>query len=135
MGKLTMFDRVICRAVSDAVEEALKPVADRFGVQIKTKGGTYTPGNYLLRLEIATIGDDGQVHTQAVEDFRKYAPAFGLEPDDLGREFRTGRGRYRITGLSSYRPKFPINGVDVVTGKPFKFTLEMVKKGLAREKE
>lgn len=101
--KITQFDRTTCRIVSKRVEEALAVLADELGVKITAGRGTFTQNSYALKVEIATIGQGGEVNTRAAEDFKQYAALYaalyGMEPDDLGKTF-VHRGRtFRITGL------------------------------------
>ena len=58
--------------------------------------------------------------------FELLAPEFGLEPEDYGREFTTGRDWFKLTGIDPRRPKYPISADRIADGKGFKFTAENV---------
>ncbi|HHS94437.1 MAG TPA: hypothetical protein ENK63_03760, partial [Rhodobacterales bacterium] len=50
----------------------------------------------------------------------------GLSPDDFGREFSTGREKFRFAGTDPRRPKYPISATRFSDGKSYKFTAENV---------
>jgi hypothetical protein len=58
--------------------------------------------------------------------FGALAEAFGLSPDDYGRQFSTGRERFRITGIDPRRPKYPVSAERIPDGQRFKFTTDQV---------
>jgi hypothetical protein len=58
--------------------------------------------------------------------FEALAEAFGLSPDDYGRQFSTGRERFRITGIDPRRPKYPLSAERISDGQGFKFTSDQV---------
>jgi len=58
--------------------------------------------------------------------FEALAEKFGLSPDDFGREFSTGRERFRVAGIDPRRPKYPISATRIPDGNGYKFTAENV---------
>jgi len=58
--------------------------------------------------------------------FEALSEEYGLSPDDFGREFSTGRERFRVAGIDPRRPKYPISATRVPDGKGYKFTAENV---------
>jgi hypothetical protein len=58
--------------------------------------------------------------------FEALAEAYGLSPEDFGREFSTGRERFCIVGIDPRRPKYPILATRVPDGKGYKFTAKNV---------
>ena len=63
------------------------------------------------------------------------AHAFGLEPDDYGKKFRTFNGVYLVCGIKPKARKYPVLGSHVHTGKTYKFRLDTVKDGLKAQKD
>ena len=55
------------------------------------------------------------------DEFTKMASLYGLTPDDLDAKFNHRGTTYKITGLKTGRPKFPISVVRVRDNKGFKF--------------
>ena len=58
------------------------------------------------------------------------APVYGIPADAFGSVFRANGTEYRIAGIVTRRPKFPILGTRVSDGKRFKFTADVVIRGL-----
>ena len=58
--------------------------------------------------------------------FETLAEGFGLSPDDFGREFYTGRERFRVVGIDPRRLEYPISATRIPDGKGYKFTAENV---------
>lgn len=128
------FDSATCRLLDNAIEAALKPLANEHGIEIRIAGGRWSDHSYAVKLEILTRDEAGNVHHPGADSFRAMAKFYGLEPDDLGREFQQqGCIRYRITGLNTRRKKYPISVERVVDGKRFKMPAEMVREALGRK--
>jgi len=116
-------DRSKAKEISAAIEAALQPVAEQFGLELTMKGGTYDINIYRPRIELKTA-DAGRV------DFERYAEMFGLSADDFGREFTTGARRFRISGISPRSTKRPILATEIVSSRVYKFTVEGIKLAL-----
>lgn len=90
------------------------------------------------KIELSTTNTDGSVETTEARNFRKHAVRYGLNPDDLGKTFthknhRKGTtDKYKITGLNTRAPKYPISATCESTGESYKFPPDLVKRALAR---
>lgn len=129
---IQQFDSAICRLIDEAIEAALKPLAELHGIEIKIASGRYSARCYAVKLEILTRDAAGNVHHPGADSFRALAKFYGLESDDLGREFQQGRVRYRITGLNTKRPRYPISVERVNDGKRFKMPADQIRQALGR---
>ncbi|WP_415183179.1 hypothetical protein [Phaeovulum sp.] len=69
---------------------------------------------------------DGTVFDPEKAKFELLANNYGLSPDDFGREFSTGRETFRMVGIETRRPKYPINVERQPDRQGFKFTAENV---------
>lgn len=128
------FDRTTVRKILAECEEALRPIAEEYGLTLDRKGRTYYADSLpvMYQFLVTEKDEDGNVLTAEAKDFQKYAPMHGLDADDLHREFVSGGDKFRITGFKPRSRKYPILGENVRTGKTYKFTLETVKAGLKR---
>lgn len=126
-AKITAFDRATAARVREHVEKALASVGTEFGLVIKAHGGTFSPGALTMKIEFATVGDDGTAQTRDVEAFKRGALLYGLAPDDLGKTFRSSGRTFKITGLAARRSKRPIIATDTTSGKSFVFAAEDVR--------
>jgi hypothetical protein len=128
-------DRDLLRAFTAEAEKALAEIAGRFGIKATYKGGNFaTDGsNATLKFEIAAPdATTGGFASREAQDFRRMAARYGFEPEDLGNAFTVRGERYRITGLKTRRPKFPVSAERLSDGRLFKFAAETVRSGLAR---
>lgn len=125
--KITAFDKPSCRALRIAVEAKLQEVAKEFGIAIKTGNGTFTRSNFNFKVEACVFANDGTVLSKEAEEFKRFAPSYGLEASDLGKEFVLRGETYKIKGLSSRSTKFPIFATKLSDGKCYKFPEDMVK--------
>lgn len=124
--KITEFNRKTCCSVSEQIEAHLAGLADELGIKITSKGGSYSDTSYTLKIECATISEDGQVQTKEATDFALYASRYGLEADDLGKTFTRSGDLYTIVGCKPRSRKYPIL-VRKSGGKLIKFPADTVR--------
>ena len=122
--QITKFDKSAAREVHEAALEALKPVAERFGLAVKMLGGTFLGPNFKPGFEFAVVTADGQVLDSEAEDFKMTARVFGLKPEDLGREMQGWKPGQRVK-LVGYRPKgrgTPFTVQDIADGRRYRMS-------------
>lgn len=119
------------KAIGREIEDAAREIAKKHGVSISYAGGTYGDRN-VVKFQIASVAADGTVETPEREFFKRMATLYGLSPDDLGKDFRSGTTTYRIIGLSPAKRKYPIIAEHLGTGKRYKFSELTVKMALAK---
>jgi hypothetical protein len=125
-------DRETVKIIAAKVEAAVRGIAEEHGVQITYKGGNYTESSAVLKLEVAEIRG-GEAVTREAEDFRRNARLLGLQPEDLGREFKDwGGDTYKIVGAKVHSRKYPVLVKNLRTGKTFKFPEGRVQAALSR---
>ena len=134
MSKITSFDRSTCRTVSQRVMEVLldSGIEEELGIKLNYTGGRFGSTNLTLKIEAAVVAEDGSVQTKTVEAFKLMAKHYGLEPDDLGKQFTIGGKVYTITGLNTRAHKMPIQA-DRFDGRGFKFPVSSVQRALGRK--
>jgi hypothetical protein len=123
---MKQFDRTACRLLSAEIEAALQPLAAKHEIKIKCASGTFTAGNYRLKIECA-VEVNGQVMTHEVEDFKRYARHFGLEPSDLGKTITHLGEAYRVEGLKPKSHRFPVTATRLRDGKRYKIPASAVR--------
>jgi hypothetical protein len=127
---ITKFDPNACRLLRAELEAALKIVADKHGISIKTGKMTYSDTNVKVSLEVATVSEGGEVNTREKKDFLQFAEIYGLKPTDLGRNFKSQGELYQITGLNTKKQKFAIQAKRLRDGHSYGFVAEDVKRAL-----
>ena len=130
--KIAEFNRSECRRLGDAIEKALQKVAEQHGVDLKRGNARFSSSNVTYKIEASLLGTNGEVKSKEVEDFKKYAPMFGLKAEDFGKQFTTFAGKnYTICGLNTKARKNPIHAKNI-KGKTYIFPAEEVKVLLER---
>jgi len=111
------------------INAALKAIADKYDVTILAQGGSYNEQMVQFKLTCTTKGENGEVETKEAKDFKAYAMMYGLQKEDLGREFSNGFDKYKITGLKPRSRKCVI-AQRVGSSHSYKFDPNTVKKML-----
>lgn len=129
---ITRIDREALRLLRPQLQAAVKEIEAKTGLKLEFTRGTYGDTFGTFKLEISTVAKDGTVFSREADDFKQYATLYGLEADDLGKEFIAGGGRkFKISGLAMKSRKRPVLAKDV-NGKTFKFDARTVKLYLGR---
>jgi len=125
--KITEFDRPTIKRLRSEIDDALLELSEKYGIEIKTGSASFSNTNVTFKLELATVGSDGEVNTKEMDDFRHNAWRFGLSEDDLGKEFTHRGNRYRVVGMKPRSPKYPIIAERIGDGARFKFPSGVLK--------
>lgn len=120
-----MFDRETVRKILAECEEALRPVAERHGIELLRKHCTFSHNELPVAFRLVAKGEDGAL-TREAEEFTRYAKLVGLEPSMLGAAFRHADREFKVVGLNLRARSFPVIAQDE-RGKRFKFDAETVK--------
>lgn len=135
MTALTTIDRNAAKLISAACEEALQEVAERFGLTVSLRGGSFDPsaGTYKPKVEFA-MADSAEKsfardcrYIYADGDFDK-----PLVPSDFGAEFVSQGRTFKVVGVNLRAPKFPILAEDVANGQTYTFGNGVVKTIIAK---
>jgi hypothetical protein len=123
---INTFDRTTLRLINADIEQALKTVAEKYGVHMSLGGTSFTPDNYTTKLNVS-IKRDGEVVTPEAKTFEKYAAYYKIDKK-LGDTFTHRGNKFTITGLKTSSPKYPVLAKDA-KGRTFKFTTDTVING------
>lgn len=129
------FDRDNLKALRKDLEEALKQVAEKHNIQIVVGNASFTSNDVNWKIQMLAKDDSGKVHDRLAEDFKFYANALGMKPEDLGKEFTVGRDKYRLKGYNGKKRKFPIVAINLSNNKEYGLTLGGVKRALGYKVE
>ena len=87
-------------------------------------------GHGTFKVGFASKTSSGVVETPERLAFIKYASSYGLTPENIDDTFVSNGAVYKITGIKTRRPKYPISAVRVSDNRNFKFTEFQVQRGL-----
>lgn len=131
-------DKQTLRSFNTDAIIALDKIAAEHGMSIKAGNSRFGSANATLKFELSDITSDGEVLTPEAQAFKVNAARYGLHPDDLYGTFNFQGKQYRLTGLKTRRPKFPICAENVKTGRGHKFpdsimrTVSVIQRGTGR---
>lgn len=118
----------ICNQIRDELNKVLPDIGKKLGISLKMGNGSYTHSTATLKVEAAVLTPDGEAQTKEAIAFKQFATSYGLKPTDLGREFSTMTGTYKIVGLATRSWKMPILATQ--NGKMYKFPADVVTRKL-----
>ena len=127
---ITTLDKQTVLKLQTEMLEAMKLVAERHGLTVTNKGGTFTTASTLMKFEVATRSETGEVNSRERQTFKAFASMYGLQVTDLDRPFQSNGHTFTVVGMKPGRSAYPILGKRS-DGKMFKFTPEKVKMLLA----
>ncbi len=116
--KITHFDRAAHRALSAAIEGALKQVGDDFGVDLTAAGGIYGDNRPHVKISV-TVRDTGSGMSSEQTNFNRYCGLYGLKPEHFGQNIILDRTAYEIVGIKTTSTKYPVQIKRVFDGKVF----------------
>lgn len=118
----------LCKTIEAEMLTACAEVAARHGLVAESLGlrAMDLRFNFEFGVRVSIPLPDGSTLEPERMLFEALAEEYGLSPDDFGREFSTGRERFRIAGIDPRRPKYPISALRIPDGKGYKFTPENV---------
>jgi hypothetical protein len=117
-----------CEQIQSRMLEACREVAADYGLVIESAGWRdMTSGlSFEPVFRVSVRASDGKAFDLERERFEFLAEQYGLSAADFGREFSTGRERFRIVGIDPRRPRYPVSVERIPDRKSFKFTAENV---------
>lgn len=132
--KIKQLDKHILRLIETDMDIALKSVGEKYGVKIAYKGGSFTPTNATLRMEVSTISSSGEAISADVQTYKTLAGLYGLDPKMLNSKVTYNGSIYTITGLNPRRHRFPLTAIRQ-DGARFKLPIDSVKIAWERQQK
>ncbi|SNX73135.1 hypothetical protein SAMN05878503_11450 [Cereibacter ovatus] len=119
---------VLCQRLQTEMLKACEAVAARHGLVVEPRDitGVDLRWGFDATFRVSIPMADGTALNPERLRFEALAEAFGLSPNDFGRQFSAGRESFRITGIDPRRPKYPVSAERIPDGQGFKFTIEQV---------
>jgi hypothetical protein len=130
--KINQFNRPSLHMLRASLDEALKAVADRHGIVLKTGHISFTANTCSIRIEGSTIDPSGVVHSREAEDFKINAELHGLTPEHLNRTFVSAGVTYKLVGYRIKAPKKPFI-IEDEAGRKFVGTEDMIRRAFGIE--
>lgn len=122
---ITEMTRDEVRKLRDLVTRILN--ANIPDLNVEVGNARYTRKDVTFKVTFALQG-----HDPYEEEFRQFAGAYGLSPDDFGRRLTISGRTYEICGVSPRSPKYPILAKRVGTDSTYKFTTAQVLRAMEK---
>lgn len=123
--KVTNFDRSNLRQINAEIEQAMKAVAQKYGLQVKLGNTRFSNSNASSKFELMTVSESGAVMSKEAIDFNRYKNAKAIRAN-LGDSFQFNGNTYTITGYKAKSYKYPVLAKCSVDGKTYKFPISIV---------
>lgn len=117
------------KQLREELDAAVASIGAKYDLRIRTGNATFSidGSNATFKLEVAAIGEGGEVVTREATAFKTYAPMEGYQAEALGQIVKVGAESYKITGYNAKAQKFPILGQRVSDGKTYKLPLTVLR--------
>jgi len=129
MPSIGEIDKFTIETIRDRVLSELSSLGEDLGISFSLGRSTYDSKHVELKLNCATIEEDGTVNTIEAREFIRYQQVHGINPDRLGTVFILRNRRYTLMGYKPKNRKFPIIA-ETNMGSRYKLPLESVRAAL-----
>lgn len=121
-------DKAVVKSLGGQIEAALQGIAAKHGLKIAYRGGSYSPGNAQIKIEISVLGEGGAPRTREADAFVQMAELCGFKPEHLNQSFNSGGHTYILRGMNTRAQRMPMVVERKSDGKSFKMTEEAVRR-------
>jgi len=132
-------DAPTARRIGAEIDAAVKEILGRYGLEATTSKLKYGPSfGYAVSGNTVNLNDAGiNLDSEAARAWQTlgvyelnilgYSKDDVLAKDLLGVEWEQQGRTFKFTGFNARRPKFPLEGVDVLNGKGYKFPISSLR--------
>lgn len=111
----------------------LKPLAEKYNLVVKLKGGTIYPSELVSKISFAEKSEGGEALNREAILLRDHAEKFDLPKDCYGKTVKIFNHvrdeEYTLVGIAPRSWRFPVLGKRK-DGKVFKFPINAIRKSL-----
>lgn len=118
------FTRQNLKKLREEIDGALEKVAKKNNIMLSIGSISFNDDEFHTKLTALVNRVEGQSVKEAKykADLEKNGFLFGISGKDYGKTFFSNGETFKLVGLAPSRPKYPVIGESVRTGKKFKFT-------------
>ena len=125
-AKIKQFNRTTLDLLRVELNEALKVVSEKFGVQAGVGNCRYDKQSATFKVELAVTNSTGIAQTKIVGEFLAVAEQLDLSKGDLYKEFSYLGETYKLIGYSRRSRTYPFIAERVRDGGKIKFSKEVI---------
>jgi hypothetical protein len=127
--KVTEISKESLKNIRPLIDAVLEPLGEGLGIKFHAGNCSFNARDFTFKLNGRLPDGEGEFAPKEHSDFKVGAWTLGLDPEDLGKEFRFDGKIYFIDGLKPRATKYQILGKGA-NGKRYKFKARDVKEGL-----
>lgn len=113
--------RQALKEIDADLREALKSVAEKHGLEVEIRGGSFDSESYRPKVEFKTATADEDM-------WNTWADLYGLSNVKFGDEFQSQGLTFRISGVSPRSSVRPVLATRVDDGRQYKFTEDSIRR-------
>ena len=126
-----IFNKQNLRVIRTDVLDALKAVEKKHGVSFTLGNTRYSPTDFRVKLECFAVKDNSGKDVDAAKAaFESKAFRVGIKRTAYGKTFTHGRKTFKIVGINTRAPKYPIQAESINRGDRYKFPLSAIPANL-----
>ena len=110
------------------VREALKAVAEKYGVEINPTNIKYDDIDFTLTLEVVRLVNGTSDANESLWSY--YYKVYGFEREDYGKTIIMNNEEFKISGIDGKSKKYPIILTRVRDNKKYGYSIASVKEAL-----
>lgn len=122
-----MITKTLLKQFREDFKEAVKPLEEKYGMELKLKNINYSDVQFTTKLE-ASFTKDGLTLEQT--KFNALCHRYGLIETDYGRLFTYQGTEYELCGFAPNRRKYPVVARSRLNQKEYCFVLDEIKQKL-----
>lgn len=112
------------------VREALKAVAEKYGVEINPTTVRYSDIDFTITLDVTRLVNGTSDANESLWSY--YYKVYGFEREDYGKIVIMDNEEFKISGIDSKSKKYPIVLTRVRDNRKFGYAIASVKEALNR---
>jgi len=117
---IQQFDRKNLKALRQDMNDVLKAVELRYGIQINVGNASFSDNEVTFKTKCNTIGEGGKAQTKEANQWKLYAELNGVGQFSVGDRVTIQGQVFTIEGWNTRAKKSPVMIKDVATGKSYK---------------
>ncbi|MFA6569974.1 MAG: hypothetical protein WCT77_01920 [Bacteroidota bacterium] len=129
---IKQFDRTNLKVLRQEIDNALASVAKKHQIALSLGAISFSGEEFHTKLQAVIQSGNASgmsvKEIQAIKNVKTYGDMYNVKETDLNKMFTYAGKSYKFVGLMPSRPKYPVVGQDVRTGKKFKFGEEVLTK-------
>ena len=117
---IKQFDRKNLKALRQDMNDVLKAVELRYGIQINVGNASFSDNEVTFKTKCNTIGEGGKAQTKEANQWKMYAELNGVGQFSVGDRITIQGQVFSIEGWNTRAKKSPVMIKDIATGKSYK---------------